>query len=131
MFSSFSSHFQTNKDTGTSLVSFYRFFEDANFEKKIISLRLKLSELNELKCSKSPSHMSSYAHKHVLLYLHAQTNINTRVVPNWVKFHILIYLSPLHKCPIKEGFLTSWGVKSNKKPCRQNHRLTMEIFLLP
>ena len=32
-----------------------------------------------------------------------------RVVRNWVKFHILIYLSPLHECPIKEGFPTSWG----------------------
>ena len=58
-------------------------------------------------------------------------NVNSRVVPNWVKFHILIYLSPLHKCPIKEGFLTSWGVKSNKKPCRQNYRVAMGIFLLP
>ena len=34
----------------------------------------------------------------------------TRVVGKWVKFHILIYLGPLHKYPIKEGFLTSWGV---------------------
>ena len=33
--------------------------------------------------------------------------IKSRVVRNWVKFHTLIYLSPLHKCPIKEGFLTS------------------------
>ena len=60
-----------------------------------------------------------------------RATIHTRVVPNWVKFHILIYLSPLHKCPIKEGFLTSWGVKSNKKPCRQNYRVAMGIFLLP
>ena len=57
--------------------------------------------------------------------------VTIRVVPNWVKFHLLIYLSPLHKCPRKEGFLTSWGVKSNKKPCRQNYRVAMGIFLLP
>ena len=39
-----------NRDTGTSLVSFHRFFKDANFEeKKIISLRMKLSELGHLK----------------------------------------------------------------------------------
>ena len=44
------------------------------------------------------------------------------VVQNWVKFHILIYLSPMHKYPIKEGFLTNWGVKKNKKPFRQNHK---------
>ena len=54
--------------------------------------------------------------------------IYIRVVQNWAKFYLLIYLSPLHKCPIKEGFLTSWGVKSNEKPCRQNHRLAMGIF---
>ena len=54
--------------------------------------------------------------------------LTIRVVENWVKFHILIYLGPLHKYPIKEGFLTSWGVKSNKKPCRQNHRFTMGTF---
>ena len=41
-------------------------------------LRLnKETELNELESSKTPSQMSSYAHKHVFLYLHAQTNINT------------------------------------------------------
>ena len=49
-------------------------------------------------------------------------------IPVALKFHILIYLSPLHKCPIKEGFLTSWGVKSDKKPCRQNYRVAMGIF---
>ena len=55
----------------------------------------------------------------------------TRGVRNWVKLHILIYLSFLYKCQIKEGFLTSWGVNSNKKLQRQNHRLTMGIFSLP
>ena len=70
-------------------------------------------------------------------YVQTYTPINhdkamgVRVVPNWVKFHILIYLSPFHKYPIKEGFLRSLGVKSNKKPCRQNHRLAMGTFLLP
>ena len=53
------------------------------------------------------------------------------LVGNLVKFHISIYSGPLHKYPIKEGFFTSWGVKSNKKPCWKNHRLTMGIFLLP
>ena len=57
--------------------------------------------------------------------------VNNRVVGNWVKFHILIYLGPLHKYPIKEDFFTSWGVKSIVKPCRQNHRLTMGTFFLP
>ena len=38
--------------------------------------KTELNELNELESSKTPSQMSSYAHKHVLLYLHAQTNIN-------------------------------------------------------
>ena len=42
---SFGSHFLTNKDTRTKLVSFNRFFKDAKFEKKIISLWLKLSKL--------------------------------------------------------------------------------------
>ena len=37
----------------------------------------ELSELNELKCSKMPSKMSSCAHKHIFLYLHAQVNMNT------------------------------------------------------
>ena len=38
---------------------------------------MELNELNELNCSKTPSQMSSYAHKRVFLYLHAQTSINT------------------------------------------------------
>ena len=38
-----------NRDTGTGLVSFDRFFKDANFENKIISLRLKMSELGHFK----------------------------------------------------------------------------------
>ena len=37
----------------------------------------KKSELSELKCSKSPLHMSSYAYKHVFLYLPAQPNLDT------------------------------------------------------
>ena len=39
----------------------------------------ELNELNELECSKTPSQMSRYAHYHVFLYLHAQTNINTLI----------------------------------------------------
>ena len=39
--------------------------------------KIELNELNELKCSKTPSQMSSYVHKHVSLYLHAQANMNT------------------------------------------------------
>ena len=39
--------------------------------------REKKTELNELQCSKTPSQMSSFAHKHVSVYLHAQTNKNT------------------------------------------------------
>ena len=35
----------------------------------------ELNELNDLKCSKSPSHMSSNAHKHFFLYQHAQQNL--------------------------------------------------------
>ena len=42
-----------------------------------IKKETELNELNELESSKTPSQMSSYAHKHVFLYLHAQTNINT------------------------------------------------------
>ena len=38
--------------------------------------KTELNELSELECSKSPSQMSSFAHKDVFLYLHAQTNIN-------------------------------------------------------
>ena len=72
-----------------------------------------LSQGNEVRAEKQPRRVD-------VLY--------NRMVRNWVKFHILIYLSPLHKCPMKEGFLTSWGVKSRKKPCRQNHRLAMVIF---
>ena len=37
----------------------------------------ELNKLNELKCSKTPSQKSSYAAKHVFLYLHAQTFIKT------------------------------------------------------
>ena len=40
-------------------------------------IRKKKTDLNELKCSKTPSQMRSYAHEHVSLYLNAQTNINT------------------------------------------------------
>ena len=39
--------------------------------------KTELNELNELESSKTPSQMSSYAHKHVFLYLHAQTCIKT------------------------------------------------------
>ena len=39
--------------------------------------KTELNELNELECSKTPSMMSSYAHKHIFFYLHAQTNMNT------------------------------------------------------
>ena len=56
--------------------------------------------------------------------------LSGRAVLSLVKFYILIFLGPLHKYPIKDGFLTSWGVKSNKKPCWQNQRLTMEIFFI-
>ena len=42
-----------------------------------ITFEKKETELNELESSKTPSEMTSYAHKHVFLYLHAQTNINT------------------------------------------------------
>ena len=37
----------------------------------------QLNELNKLEYSKTPSQMSIYAHKHVFLYLHAQTNMDT------------------------------------------------------
>ena len=39
--------------------------------------KIEQNELNELKCSKTPSQMSSYAQEYVFLYLHAQTNLNT------------------------------------------------------
>ena len=42
-----------------------------------------------------------------------------------------MHISPKHKYPIKEGFLTSWGVKSNKKPCRQHYGLATGIYSLP
>ena len=44
------------------------------------------------------------------IYFGMKHHVISRVVGKWVKFHILIYLGPLHKYPIKEGFLTSWGV---------------------
>ena len=56
------------------------------------------------------------------------TSTFSRVVGNWVKFHILMYLGLKQKYPINEGFLTSLGTKSNKKQCRQNHGLAMGIF---
>ena len=45
----------------------------------------KKSELSELKCSKSPLHMSSYAHKHVFLYLPAQLNLDTLLYWSYIK----------------------------------------------
>ena len=45
----------------------------------------KKSELSELKCSKSPLHMSSYAHKHVFLYLPAQPNLDTLLYWSYTK----------------------------------------------
>ena len=54
--------------------------------------------------------------------------MDSREVGKLVKFCILIYSDPLHKYPLKEGFLTSWGMKSNNKPCRQHHRLTMAHY---
>ena len=48
--------------------------------------------------------------KNAFVPVKRDNSVNTRVVGKWVKFHILIYLGPLHKYPIKEGFLTSWGV---------------------
>ena len=48
---------------------------------KSIPLEMKkkteLNEQNKLECSKTPLQMSSYAQKHVFLYLNAQTNIKT------------------------------------------------------
>ena len=44
-----------------------------------------LYELTELECSKTPSQISSSAHKHVFLYLHAQTNINTLLYWSYTK----------------------------------------------
>ena len=39
--------------------------------------KIRLNELNELEYTKTTSLISSYAHKHVFLYLLAQTNIKT------------------------------------------------------
>ena len=39
----------------------------------------ELNELSELEYSKTPSQMSSYAHWHAFLYLHAQTRIKTSI----------------------------------------------------
>ena len=39
--------------------------------------KTELNELNELEYLKTPSQMSSYAHWHAFLYLHAQTCIKT------------------------------------------------------
>ena len=57
--------------------------------------KTELNELSKLECSKTPSQMSSYAHKHVSLYLHAKTNINillywsyTKSQKNWKKFNM-------------------------------------------
>ena len=47
--------------------------------------KTELSELNELECSKSPSHMSSYAYKLGFLYLHAQPNLDTLVYWSYTK----------------------------------------------
>ena len=48
-------------------------------------LKTELNELSELKCLKTPSQMSSYANKHVFLYLHAHTNINTLLYWSFTK----------------------------------------------
>ena len=42
------------------------------------------NELIELEYWKTLSQMSSYAHKHVFLFLHAQTNMNT--LPYYIQF---------------------------------------------
>ena len=39
--------------------------------------KTELNKLDKLEYSKTPSQMSSYAHKHVFLHLHAQTDIDT------------------------------------------------------
>ena len=52
---------------------------------KIRKKKTELNELNELEYSKTPSQMTSYAHKHVFLYLHAQTNIDTLLYWSYIK----------------------------------------------
>jgi len=52
-------------------ISIHLFLFEIKKKKKI-----EFNDLNEIECSKTPSQMSSYVHKHVFLYLHAQTNIN-------------------------------------------------------
>ena len=41
--------------------------------------KTKLNELSKLEYWKTPSQMSSYAHWHAFLYLHAQTSIKTSI----------------------------------------------------
>ena len=74
--------------------------------------KIKLSELNELKCSKTPSQMSSCAHKHVFLYLHAQTNINTLFYRSYTK------LKKIKKIPFKFFIIKSLKIHSAKNICR-------------
>ena len=46
-------------------------------QKKKLEKKTELNELSELEYWKTPSQMSSYAHWHAFLYLHAQTSIKT------------------------------------------------------
>ena len=71
-----------NTSTDEQLCSLICFFVSAFLDiyqniYSFITLKKKEIELNELESSNTPSEMTSYAHKHVFLYLHTQTNINT------------------------------------------------------
>ena len=75
--------------------------------------KTELSELNELECSKSPSHMSSYAYKLGFLYLHAQPNLDT-----------LVYWSYTKSLKMKKKFNKNFSLKNLKE------FITHEIFVI-
>ena len=62
--------------------------DELKYSKSLIQIHLshlklekktKLNKLSELEYWKTPSQMSSYAHWHAFLYLHAQTSIKTSI----------------------------------------------------
>ena len=60
-----------------SVSAFLNMYQNINSFIIFIVKKNELNELNELESSKTPSQMSSHAHKQVFLYLYAQTCIKT------------------------------------------------------
>ena len=61
-----------NAHVSTRTKAHFMYQNDYPFILFEIRRKIEQNELNELECSKIPTQISSYAHKHVFLYLHAQ-----------------------------------------------------------